>query len=86
MTTCAAGSAHASVESTVRAVSAQLDSTGTPLLIAPTPGRALEVFSGVAYAIIGEEFLELQGGGVRVLRGVVRCQTSGPSRCGTCKV
>lgn len=35
------------------------------------PGRALDVFNGRAFAVIGSEFIELTTGGTRTLRGTV---------------
>lgn len=36
-----------------------------------SPGRALQLWDGRAFAVIGDEFVELQAGGARVVRGTV---------------
>jgi hypothetical protein len=40
-----------------------------------SPGRALQVWNGRVYAVIGTEFIEVQAGGARVVRGTVAADT-----------
>lgn len=42
---------------------------------ASSPGRALQVWDGRCFAVIGDEFIELQAGGARVVRGTVSADT-----------